>query len=89
VAFVRADPNPLGKDAVDPPPGWTELTYVRLHGSPVLYRSAYPDDVLAQEADAARRSLEQGRSAWVIFDNTAQGEAVPNALDLLSRLTAD
>lgn len=89
VAFVRADPNPLGKDAVDPPPGWTELTYVRLHGSPVLYRSAYPDEVLAQEADAARRSLEQGRSAWVIFDNTARGEAVPNALDLLSRLTAD
>ena len=85
VSFVRADPNPVG---LPPPVGGTEMTYVRLHGSPVLYRSAYPDEVLAAEAEALRESVRHGQTAWVVFDNTAQGEAVPNALDLLARVEA-
>jgi uncharacterized protein YecE (DUF72 family) len=83
VTFVRADPNPVD---IAPPVAGTEMTYVRLHGSPVLYRSAYPDEVLDAEADAVRQSVRQGQTAWVVFDNTAQGEAVPNALDLQQRL---
>ncbi|WP_420225411.1 DUF72 domain-containing protein [Pigmentiphaga litoralis] len=83
VSFVRADPNPVG---IPPPAGGTEMTYVRLHGSPVLYRSAYPDEVLDAEAEALRQSVRHGQTAWVVFDNTAQGEAVPNALDLLARV---
>ena len=61
----------------------TNDIYVRLHGSPRIYYSAYSQDYL----DALVRDLEvhraSGRQVWCIFDNTAAGEAVPNALDVL------
>lgn len=61
----------------------TEDIYVRLHGAPRIYYSAYPQEYL----DALVRELEvhraSGRRVWCIFDNTAAGEAVPNALDVL------
>ncbi|MFC5478154.1 DUF72 domain-containing protein [Massilia suwonensis] len=61
----------------------TEDIYVRLHGAPRIYYSAYSQEYL----EALVRDLEvhraAGRRVWCIFDNTAAGEAVPNALDVL------
>lgn len=77
IARVDADPQV----AVDPAPAlYHGVVYVRLHGSPVIYHSDYPADYLQ---DNAARLIEQhghGRQVWCIFDNTASGAAVPNAL---------
>jgi uncharacterized protein YecE (DUF72 family) len=78
VARVAADPAVVPRAAE--PGGWPELRYFRLHGSPVTYRSAYPPEVL----DAVAARLRPGD--WCMFDNTAAGEALGNALGLLSRL---
>jgi uncharacterized protein YecE (DUF72 family) len=78
VARVAADPA-LVPSAADPG-GWLGLRYFRLHGSPVTYRSHY--DAAFLDALAAR--LRPGD--WCIFDNTASGAALPNAVQLLERL---
>ncbi len=85
VGCVRADPLPV---AGVQPRGHASLLYVRLHGSPVLYRSAYEAGYLADLAAELGSAGRAGADKWVIFDNTAQGEAVPNALEL-RRLTVN
>jgi uncharacterized protein YecE (DUF72 family) len=85
IARVAADPAPA--PGAGQPGGWTGLAYFRLHGSPRVYYSAYPDDAL--HALAARiAGLSSQGEVWCIFDNTASGAALPNALDLLARLSA-
>jgi uncharacterized protein YecE (DUF72 family) len=79
VARVAADPPPL-LQARDPG-GFPELAYFRLHGSPEMYRSPYPDAFLRSIA-AALRALPAHTPAYCIFDNTARGAAAPNALAL-------
>lgn len=76
VARVAADPAVVPRAAE--PGGWPELRYFRLHGSPVTYRSSYDDASLRSVAAQLRPG------DWCIFDNTASGEAVGNALTLLS-----
>jgi len=68
----------------DPPAGQagefvatTAAVYARLHGSPRMYYSAYDTAYLEQVAAYIAR-----RDAWCIFDNTAAGAALANALDL-------
>ncbi|WP_395407353.1 DUF72 domain-containing protein [Pseudoduganella sp. UC29_106] len=56
--------------------------YVRLHGSPRIYWSSYEPERLAQ----VREWLGAQASAWCIFDNTASGAAMANALDLRASL---
>jgi uncharacterized protein YecE (DUF72 family) len=82
IARVAADPAPSPEAAS--PGGWEGLRYWRLHGSPQMYRTAYGEDRL--RAFAAR--LAPGD--WCIFDNTASGAAMPDALIMqtLSRLAA-
>ena len=83
VSYVDADP------AVAPLPFEDSLArtaYLRLHGSPVIYHSAYPDAFLDQLAQRITRHADAGRHVWCIFDNTASGAAVPNALSLTARL---
>lgn len=68
--------------------GHPHTLYIRLHGAPHIYYSAYSDafiDAVALQIAEARRSQRQ---VWCIFDNTAQGEAIPNALTLMERLKA-
>jgi uncharacterized protein YecE (DUF72 family) len=84
VARVAADPARVPPAAE--PGGWRGMSYYRLHGSPRMYYSAYPEEYLDAlssriQADAAAR-----RAVWCIFDNTTLGAATPNALDLRSRL---
>lgn len=83
VARVAADPARV--EAAAHPGGWRGLTYYRLHGSPVIYRSSYEDARLATYAEALRQS---GAPAWCVFDNTASSAATENALALMEMLPA-
>lgn len=62
--------------------GWSGLAYYRWHGSPRIYFSDYDAAALA----ALKRRLEDNRArgcpTWCIFDNTALGAALGNALTL-------
>ena len=62
------------------------LTYLRLHGSPRMYYSAYSKEALDTYARRIRMQAREGRQVWCVFDNTAEGAAVPNALALQRRL---
>ena len=61
----------------------TDDVYMRLHGAPRIYYSSYSDEYLAALVRELEGYKAAGRTAWCIFDNTAAGEAVPNALDVL------
>lgn len=62
------------------------LLYLRLHGAPQMYYSAYDASFIDGIASRMRAAREQGRDAWCIFDNTARGAAIPNALELVTAL---
>lgn len=82
---ARAAADPALADSAARPGGWRGLSYWRLHGSPVMYRSPYGD---ARLADYARR-IEADRgdgTAWCVFDNTASSAAMGDALGLIARL---
>ncbi|AMV38495.1 DUF72 domain-containing protein [Planctomyces sp. SH-PL62] len=84
-ARVAADPAVVPRAAE--PGGWRGLIYHRLHGSPVMYHSAYPDS--DRDALADRLAAEAGDGpVWCIFDNTAEGAATSDALAVLDRLQA-
>ena len=83
VAVVAADPAIIA--AAAEPRGWDGFAYYRLHGSPQVYYSTYPAEYLSA---LAQTLLKKARAAevWCIFDNTAEGSATANAIDLLSRV---
>jgi len=83
IARVAADP-PKGSPAAATPGGAQHLHYYRLHGAPRTYYSPYTDANLTRVAQTLR-SAPPATSLWVIFDNTALGHAIANALHL-SRL---
>ena len=83
VTRVAADPSPAPHGFE--PGGWPGLTYVRLHGSPVIYRSSYDQAFLVSLAERLRGWAGRG-PVWCIFNNTAEGAAIPNALSLLSSM---
>jgi uncharacterized protein YecE (DUF72 family) len=60
--------------------------YVRLHGSPRVYYSSYEAGYIAELARDMAVHAGVGRDVWIIFDNTASGAAVPNAVDLVDAL---
>jgi uncharacterized protein YecE (DUF72 family) len=85
VARVAADPARV--PSAGQPGGLPTLVYFRLHGSPRTYFSSYPTDYL--NALAARIShLSGDAEVWCIFDNTASGFAVPNAVTLQATLNS-
>lgn len=69
----------------DPAPVWTaedfshRPSYVRLHGKPKIYYSSYTDEEI--------RSFSKllGSDSWCVFDNTASGAAIENALTMLEK----
>ncbi|MDR6992136.1 DUF72 domain-containing protein [Luteimonas sp. 3794] len=81
VARVAADPPRHSGDAR--PGGADAFAYWRWHGAPKIYYSDYPPAALDAIAEAVRAGPAD---AWVIFDNTAAGHAVPNAAALQARL---
>ena len=81
VARVAADPPPAA--GADVPGGWPGLRYVRLHGSPRIYRSSYDDAALDR---VAAEAVADRADSWIIFDNTASNAAMINALALRDRV---
>lgn len=81
ITRVIADP-PAGQPGPHEPT--TAAIYARLHGSPRIYYSSYPDDYLEKMAADMAVHAAAGRDVWCVFDNTASGAAVPNALVLRS-----
>lgn len=77
ITRVRADP-PAGQPGPHVPT--TEVAYLRLHGSPKIYYSDYSPEFLAALSTELRTQTANG--SWCIFDNTASGAALLNALDL-------
>ena len=77
IARVAADPTPTA--GASEPGGWRGLTYFRLHGAPRIYYSAYEAEALAATAKRLAREAAAAPT-WCIFDNTAHGHALPNAL---------
>ncbi len=84
VARVAADPAVVPQAAQ--PGGWPGLIYLRLHGSPKIYYSAYSPEEVEATAGHLRAASDEAKDRWCIFDNTALGEAMGQALDLLRRL---
>jgi uncharacterized protein YecE (DUF72 family) len=82
IGRVAADPARL--PAAADPGGWPGLSYYRLHGSPVPYRSSYDDGRIEAYAAALAAELQVGREVWCIFDNTASSAATGDALKLAS-----
>jgi len=87
IARVIADPpiSPIGTH----PGGWTGLVYFRLHGSPQMYRSSYTETALDHWAEQIRFLSEHVPEIWCIFDNTASGSAIGNAITLKKVLSHD
>lgn len=84
IARVAADPAVVPAAAL--PGGSRSFAYLRLHGSPRMYRSSYEDDRLAPYAELIRAERAEGRPVWCMFDNTASGAATGDALRLAQRL---
>jgi uncharacterized protein YecE (DUF72 family) len=82
IARVAADPAPVA--GAGKPGGWKGLAYYRWHGSPRIYFSDYDATALA----SLKLRLDEHRArnipVWCIFDNTASGAALGNALGLAS-----
>jgi uncharacterized protein YecE (DUF72 family) len=79
VTRVLADPVVGYRGAFEPT---AARAYVRLHGSPRIYYSRYGLEKIGE----TRTYLAAHPGSWCIFDNTAGGAAVPNALELLAQL---
>jgi uncharacterized protein YecE (DUF72 family) len=84
IARVAADPAVVPQAAQ--PGGCPGLLYIRLHGSPKVYYSAYSPEAVEATAGSLRAASAEAQDRWCIFDNTALGEATGQALDLLQRL---
>ena len=86
VSRVAADPARYAEAAQ--PGGWLgaegdgrgALLYYRWHGSPQMYWSAYGADWLKAQAEEHRERWHPEADRWVVFDNTAAGHALTNAL---------
>jgi uncharacterized protein YecE (DUF72 family) len=80
IARVAADPAPV-PDAGEPG-GWNRLAYYRWHGSPRIYYSDYNDAALGTLGRRLDELRKGNVPTWCIFDNTASGAALGNALAL-------
>ncbi len=83
IARVAADPvpKPVPLEAgADRPGGWDGLAYYRWHGSPRIYFSDYPIERLETLGRNTAKARGTGKTVWCIFDNTAAGHALGNAV---------
>lgn len=80
ITRVAADPARVPRAAASA--GDRRIEYLRLHGSPRMYYDAYPDQALLRLARRLTRPGERTRERWCIFDNTAEGHAIGDALKL-------
>ena len=76
---ARVAAHPVLAPGGERPGGWPGLRYHRLHGAPRIYRSAYEPAFLRTLAD---RLCDDDVPTWCVFDNTASGAALADALTL-------
>lgn len=84
IGRVTADPAPVA--AAAHPGGFGRWRYWRLHGSPRMYYDAYGPQRLSALAEQLLAHAARRRPAWCIFDNTAGGHAIADAVQLQSLL---
>jgi uncharacterized protein YecE (DUF72 family) len=83
IARVAADPAPV--PGAGEPGGWSGLAYYRWHGSPRIYYSDYEDAALTELGRRLDSQRKRDTPTWCIFDNTAEGAALGNALAIAAR----
>lgn len=89
----RAAADPARSPEASRPGGWLgpdgdgrgAVLYHRWHGSPRVYWSRYEPSWIAAQAEALRAWPAEA-DVWCIFDNTASGAAISNALELRAML---
>jgi uncharacterized protein YecE (DUF72 family) len=90
IGYVAADPAIIA--AAAQPAGWMgskavpAAAYYRLHGTPRVYWSRYTEEQLRHWAAELQRTRHHAET-WVIFDNTAAGCAIENALEFRQMTT--
>lgn len=83
--IARAGVDPAKWPGADEPAVQRRMAYHRWHGTPRLYWSPYDEGWLRARC-AALRAQPKGAARWCIFDNTASGAALRNALELQAML---
>lgn len=78
----RVAADPALTEAAGVPGGDPSLCYLRLHGSPRRYYSRYDPQQLRAVAAQLDHCMRASAATWCIFDNTAEGHAIPDALAL-------
>lgn len=79
IGCVDADPRSVADVG---PAGFGRTAYRRLHGSPIIYRSAYDEAFIESLSELIVTAAAHADTIWCVFDNTAEGEAISNALAL-------
>ncbi|MBV6822095.1 DUF72 domain-containing protein [Pseudomonas sp. PD9R] len=82
IAQAAVDPPRTRYDST--PRGWSGLKYWRLHGSPRIYYSAYALRWLEELAIEIQNAAATTRAVWCMFDNTASGAALRDALRMMA-----
>jgi uncharacterized protein YecE (DUF72 family) len=85
----RVGSDPALCDAASIPIAASRVAYWRLHGSPRMYYSKYEASYLERLAASIVTSRKAATGRWCIFDNTAHGFAIANALQLAQLIGAD
>ena len=80
IARVAADPARVPEAAL--PGGQGRWRYWRLHGSPRMYYDGYDESRLRAFASALLLGARSSQPTWCIFDNTAGGHAIADAVRL-------
>lgn len=81
IARVWADPARIANES-DEALVTRSTVYLRLHGSPQIYRSSYEPAQLSLIAQRLVTMQESAKSVWCIFDNTTFGHATRNAFSI-------
>jgi uncharacterized protein YecE (DUF72 family) len=81
ISKVLADPEPC-KISREARSKVESVRYLRLHGSPMIYKTLYPNSIIKRIAKSISEPICPAQETWCIFDNTAYGYATMNALEL-------
>lgn len=87
VARVAADPPPW--PGADEAGGYEQLVYFRWHGQPRQYYSNYDDEKLESLRQRLAVARENADQIWSVFDNTAMGYALGNALTVEAQVNGE
>jgi uncharacterized protein YecE (DUF72 family) len=85
LGVARAAADPARVPEASEPGAFRSLVYYRLHGSPRQYYSEYGQAYVDMLAATLQQRFADAE-VWVIFDNTASGAALGDALALLRAL---